>query len=206
MRESPSSFQLRRRAALVPLCGVLLLALAAAAVEPPMNSQQGMKDAAATQPASRPGDPNLPPAQPTAEDVLKALQSSSGSQGRPVVLPDLPGGMRRETMDPASGMPAVQQRLGRLLPEGYRLVERPGRMVKSDETSWTFVFEERGMGKPEQPMRLLPNRLLEQMEIASAGGTQSVVFIVSGDVTEYRAANYLLVQKLLIRPNLGNLK
>jgi hypothetical protein len=52
----------------------------------------------------------------------------------------------------------------------------------------------------------LPNRLLEDMEVASAGGSKSVVFIVSGELTEYHGANYLLVQKLLTKPNLGNLK
>jgi hypothetical protein len=32
------------------------------------------------------------------------------------------------------------------------------------------------------------------------------VFIVSGEVTEYHGVNYLLVQKLLIRPSMGNLR
>jgi hypothetical protein len=91
------------------------------------------------------------------------------------------------------------------LPDGYRIVDRPGRLVRQAE-HWVFSFESRGRGAVEIPIRLLPNRLLEDMEVFSAGGTKPVVFVVSGEVTEYHNANYLLVQKLLTRPNLGNLE
>lgn len=166
---------------------------AAAPGEPPAGSQP------ATALTDGPGP------QPTAEEVLRALQGSTKNRGT-VVLPDLPDGMRRESHDATASRPGWERRSGRLLPEGYRLVDRPGRMVRGADGHWMFVFEEKGEGTPEAPMRLLPCRMLEQMEAASAGGSASVVFIVSGDVTEYKAANYLLVQKLLIRPNLGNLK
>ena len=44
------------------------------------------------------------------------------------------------------------------------------------------------------------------MEIIAEGGRKSVVFVVSGEVTEYRGVNYLMIQKLLIRPDLGNFR
>ena len=44
------------------------------------------------------------------------------------------------------------------------------------------------------------------MVSASAGGTRSVVFLVSGQLTEYRDTNYLLVRKVLIRRDLGNIR
>jgi hypothetical protein len=71
---------------------------------------------------------------------------------------------------------------------------------------YVFSIESRSDGPPEPPIRVLPNRLLEDMEIASAGGTISAVFLVSGELTAYHGVNYLLVQKLLTRPKLGNLK
>ena len=93
----------------------------------------------------------------------------------------------------------------KLYPDGYRIVDRPGRLTREGDF-YTFTFESRSEGIPELPIRLLPNRLLEDMEIVSEGGTKSVVFLISGELTEYHGVNYLLTQKLLTRPNLGNLK
>lgn len=93
----------------------------------------------------------------------------------------------------------------KLMPDGYRIVDRPGRLAREGDY-WVFSAESRGRGAPDLPIRLLPNRLLEDMEIVSEGGTKEVVFIVSGELTEYHGVNYLLVQKLLTRPDLGNIK
>ncbi|HVP11521.1 MAG TPA: hypothetical protein VMV94_10080 [Phycisphaerae bacterium] len=93
----------------------------------------------------------------------------------------------------------------KLMPDGYRIVDRPGRLTREGDY-WIFSFESRGRGETELPIRLLPNRLLEDMEMASSAGSKEVVFVVSGEVTEYHGVNYLLIQKLLTRPDLGNLK
>ncbi len=143
--------------------------------------------------------------EPTADEVLKMLTPKEGTP-RPLVRPTLPGRPVR-TMPAPEALPknAVVPVEQRLLPDGYRLVDRIGRLQREGEY-WTLAFESRSTQKVEPPIRLLPNRLLEDMEIASAGGTRPVVFIVSGEVTEYHGVNYLLVQKLLIRPSLGNLR
>jgi hypothetical protein len=122
------------------------------------------------------------------------------------IRPDRHGQDERTVVaEEAAPRNAVAPPSRKLWPDGYRLVDRPGRLVR-EEDYWVYSFESRGRGTPELPIRLLPNRLLEDMEIISAGGTKSVVFVISGEVTEYHGVNYLLVEKLLTRPQLGNLK
>ena len=146
-----------------------------------------------------------PPREPSPSEVLRELTKQSGVR-RPVVSPVAPGRVEQrvvsgEAVPPNAILPPTQ----RLLPDGYRIVDRPGRLAR-DGDYWVFSFENRGQGAPELPIRLLPNRLLEDMERASAGGTKPMVFVISGEVTEYHNVNYVLLQKLLVQPDLGNLK
>lgn len=148
-----------------------------------------------------------PPREPSASDILKALTRPEDAPPKPVILPSQQGQtVRRKEVD-QSTLPqnAVAPIAPRLFPDGYRIVDRPGRLTREGDY-YVFAFESRGRGEPELPIRLLPNRLLEDMEIVSAGGTKPVVFQISGELTEYHGVNYLLVQKLLTRPELGNLK
>ncbi len=147
-----------------------------------------------------------PPREPSPSEILRRLTDRSNQPPRPVVRPAVPGRTRVRTVN-ESALPsnAVAPPRRKLLPDGYRIVDRPGRLIR-DGDDWAFSFEGRGRGAPELPLRLLPNRLLEVMEVFSAGGTKPVVFIVSGEITEYHNVNYLLVQKLLTRPDLGNLE
>ncbi len=146
-----------------------------------------------------------PPREPSASDVLSELLKSKRGGGRPVISPVRPGRARSRLAPEALPKNAIVPATNRLLPDGYRLVNRTGRLAR-DADYFVFAFESRGLGTPESPIRLLPNRLLEDMEIQSSGGTTPIVFIISGEVTEYHGVNYLLVQKLLIRPDLGNLR
>jgi hypothetical protein len=149
-----------------------------------------------------------PPREPSASEILEALSKDADEAPRPVILPSKPGQTvyRRADLDP-SALPAnaIQPTQRRLYPDGYRIVDRPGRLTREGDY-YVFSIESRSDGPPEPPIRVLPNRLLEDMEIASAGGTISAVFLVSGELTAYHGVNYLLVQKLLTRPKLGNLK
>jgi hypothetical protein len=89
-----------------------------------------------------------------------------------------------------------------LLADGSFLVERPGRLVVEDGVPrFRFIAEE---GVVElRDMELVPNQLLELMEREARRG--AVEFIVSGEVTRYRGANYLILRKLLRRIENGNL-
>ncbi len=180
---------------------------------PPAESTAGddKKDAAdqdSAQPATtRPAaDEPAPRRKVTSTDILKELQRESVNAPR-VVAPSNPrAGVHREVVAadalPANAIAPVDPKL---LPDGSRLVDRPGRLVREGD-GFVYSFESRGQGDIELPMRLLPNRLLEDMEIISENGTRPVVFVVSGEVTEYHGANYLLVQKLLTKTSLGNLR
>ena len=147
-----------------------------------------------------------PPREPSPEEILKELSRQGDAAPRPVIPPSRPGQTVRKTVDPSALPPnTIAPPTPKLFPDGYRIVDRPGRLTREGDY-YTFTFESRGQGTPELPIRLLPNRLLEDMEIVSEGGTKSVVFLISGELTEYHGVNYLLIQKLLTRPNLGNLK
>jgi hypothetical protein len=148
----------------------------------------------------------LPRREPSAAEILRELNKQVDTPPRPVIRPTAPPQLIRKTVG-AEVLPEnrVAPVMRKLLPDGYRIVDRPGRLTREGDY-YTYSFESRGQGMEELPMRLLPNRLLEDMESFSAGGTRAVVFVISGEVTEYHGVNYLLVQKLLTRPNLGNIK
>jgi hypothetical protein len=169
------------------------------ATQPAVGEKTGDKKA-----TTQRSDPE-PRREPTPSEILKAL-TKSGEAPRPVVRPVTPGQSERTRVD-NTALPtnAVAPVTPKLLPDGYRLVDRPGRLAREGDY-WVFTFENRSRGEAEIPIRLLPNRLLEDMEAVSEGGTKQVVFVVSGEITEYHGVNYLLIQKLLTRPDLGNLK
>lgn len=188
-------------AASLAMCAILPVL----AQTPPDAVPSDEKKEATTQPAQT--DEMEPPHEPSASDILKALTKPEDAPPKPVILPTQPGQtVERKEVDPSVIPPnAVAPITPRLYPDGYRIVDRPGRLAREGDY-YVFAFESRGRGESELPIRLLPNRLLEDMEIASAGGSKAIVFLISGELTEYHGVNYLLVQKLLTRPNLGNLK
>lgn len=146
-----------------------------------------------------------PRREPSAAEILREL-SRHGDAPKPVILPVTPGQQRQVVVDSAAIPPNSVTALNtKLFPDGYRIVDRPGRLAREGDY-YTFSFETRTEGPVEIPIRLLPNRLLEDMEIVSAGGTKPIVFIISGEMTTYHGVNYLLVQKLLTRSYIGNLK
>lgn len=202
--------------------GLVCFSLAAgirAQQEPPPNtppsSTSQPTEATTSQPAMKAEDPEPmagdgrrdpePRREPSPTEILRELTRQAQSP-KPVLRPSRPDQVERTLVNQAS-LPAnaIATPKQRLLPDGYRLVDRPGRLTREGDY-WVFSFEDRGQAAPQLPIRLLPNRLLEDMEQFSEGGLKPAVFVVSGEVTEYHSVNYLLVQKLLTRPDLGNLK
>ena len=113
--------------------------------------------------------------------------------------------MRTEAAtEPGSGVPP-EIGGGQALPDGYVLVDRVGRLVR-DADGWRFAFASGGGAPTDAPVRILPSRLLETMEHASAGGTEHTTFVLSGEVVAYRGRSFLLLRKVLIRRGLGNLR
>ena len=56
-----------------------------------------------------------------------------------------------------------------------------------------------------RPLRLLPSQLLTTMEQASKSADGSILFVISGEITEYGGINYVLLRKVLIHRRTGNL-
>ena len=173
-----------------------------AAPETPSGSQPAPRSTI----RSSDGDGPDPRRRRSGSDVLERLKRR---QREVPVIPPVRQGVKRvkrttiaEGAIPDNALRPVDRKL---LPDGSRIVDRAGRLTR-DGDYLTLTFESRSEGPVEIPLRLLPNRLLEDMEMISEGGRKSVVFVVSGEVTEYRGVNYLMVQKLLIRPDLGNFR
>lgn len=144
-----------------------------------------------------------PRREPSYSEILKELQKESRKESRGVVHSGVPGKTAQKVQLPAGN--AIAPPSERLLPDGSRLVDRPGRLTR-DGDHFVYSFESRSEGATERPIRLLPNRLLEDMEMYSENGLKPIVFIVSGEVTEYHGQNYLMIQKLLVRPDTGNIR
>lgn len=168
------------------------------------NDKADQKSSTSSRNDAKSDDPE-PRRTPSASDILKELQKESRREAKVITRATRFGGQRRRVHANVPRGNAIQPAEAKLLPDGSRIVDRPGRLTREGDY-FTFSFESRGQGAPELPMRLLPNRLLEDMEVFSSGGAEPIVFVVSGEITEYRGVNYLLIQKLLVRPSLGNLK
>ncbi len=153
---------------------------------------------ATSAPATRPTDVTN---EATADAVIRALLATRTK--RPL-LPK--AATTAPSSQPASVAPkSIIRPLP--MPPGAMLVDRVGRLVREQGGGWLALhFESEKKVLYEAPIRILPNRLLEEMEEAQTKATAAgVKFIVSGEVTEYRGRRYLLIRKMLIKRNLGTL-
>lgn len=173
-----------------------VLVLTSSAQESKETDSQG-SSATAKPAADEPEKDVATPKQPTAADVLKAFQ-----QDRPTNQVIRPLTTQRRGAGASSAGGAGVANLKR---DGDYLNNRPGRVAK-DGAWWTFVFESDSTEAPEPPMRLLPNQQLERIVREMTASNESVIFIVSGEVTLFESQNYLLVRKALRRRDQGNLQ
>ncbi len=94
----------------------------------------------------------------------------------------------------------------RLLAEGSPVVRRVGRVLREGAV-WTFVSDAQRGDSSEPPLSLLPNQVVESMiREAQRGGSEGLVFTVSGEVTLFFGKNYLLPRVATRRVDLGNLR
>ncbi len=122
-----------------------------------------------------------------AEELLKAFQRQRPTNK---VIPPASASDRSAT--PRGWRPiGVRRSQGAtLLPEGRALVSRSGRLVHEGRW-WTFAFDPAEGGPP---IRLLPNASLEVMVRTASGSASPVKFVVSGEITVFEGADYLLVR------------
>jgi hypothetical protein len=119
-----------------------------------------------------------------AADVASPAAGQTASAGRADRLPPGPTSPRRKD----------DEKLGERLREGTRLNDVPGSFQFSGDR---VTFHPDG-GKGES-YKLLENLAMERIssELGRSRGTPN--WIVSGMVTEYRNANYLLVTKAVVK-------
>lgn len=161
---------------LITVCSVTVAAGVCLAEPPDRRPQQAPDSAAGFQVSGVDAADQAPEDQPTAEELLKALQ-----RYRPA----------NEVIPPASSAENVGQPAQRMLwPEGSAVVNRAGWLI--EHRSWSrFVF---APPDGEPPIRLLPNAGLEVMTRTAAGSQSPVKFAVSGEMTVFEGENYLLVR------------
>lgn len=109
----------------------------------------------------------------TAEEILAALRRTRPSNEV------IPSDSRRQ--QPVEGKKAP------LLPEGFRVSNFVGTIVKDGDWWRLNPIEEMSLTS----IRLLPNRILEQMVHTSAGTDGTLQFAVSGELTVFQDENFL---------------
>ena len=90
--------------------------------------------------------------------------------------------------------------------DGYMIIDRVGRIHFDPEgMRWLFMFEADGASLAEPPVSLHPCRLLEVMETSVSQSAVSIRFRISGQISQYQGRNYMLLRKVLMVYELGNL-
>ncbi len=150
-----------------------------------------------TLPTTRPtggGAPNVPPSQLL--DSLLKPPSASGQPLQPIQegpVPDATTGKNAV----APGAPQLN-----LMREGSYLVDRTGRLTRgADGQTAELSFDADGKAMKDPPMVILPSLKLKQMEGAVTGSQRDIRFKVTGQVTEYKGRNYILLEKVVVVPD-----
>jgi hypothetical protein len=148
-------------------------------------------DPATSQPAVKPASPRSPTQARILEELLRDAE-----RARPTPI----------LSDPERGSETIVEG-GRggvsLLPDGYPLSERAGRLVrKGGRLEFHFTSGSPVADAPEI-MEFNKNRWLEVMEAEAEAGVEE--FIISAEVTRYRGQNYLNLLKFRRQISHGNL-
>lgn len=142
-----------------------------------------------TQPASE---------MPAQQRLNQMLQPPGGTGAQPLVPTTGP------SMDKTTGASAVAPGASTMtvMREGTFLVDRTGRLTRSsDGQSWEFSFEADGRAMKDPPVIVLPNLKLMAMEQAVKSANRDLKFRVTGMVTEYSGRNYVLLEKVVVIPD-----
>jgi hypothetical protein len=180
------------------LAGPSLIALAQVSISPPAPgpaTTQAAPAAPHVAPTTRAAASAPADTLPSAQSVLQGLINNPEAIAPPPPPPS-----------PAATNPALTPTMEAVAPntpstnrlhEGQIIQDRVGRLVPDEKTgTYIIEFDADGKGMADPPMGLLPSRMLASMEDASAKGTKPVKFKVTGEVTEYRGKNYLLVMSM----------
>jgi hypothetical protein len=178
----------------------------------PRPAAAGAAGSGATKPADRKAGAATAPAAPppatrqakelSSEEMMSQLLKPPPQAGnRPLApLPAVAGGGPDRTS--GAGAVAPSAPVVNVLREGTFLVDRTGRLSRSaDGSAAEFVFEADGTSLQDPPVVVIPNLKLMQMEDAAQNNTRDVRFRISGMLTEYRGRNHILLEKVVVVPD-----
>jgi len=136
---------------------------------------------------------------PADQMLSQMLRPVSGGTARPLQpLSNVPA------VDASTGLGATAPRAPTLqvLREGSFIVDRTGRLTRSaDGQGWELAFESDGRSLQDPPLVILPNLKLMAMEDAVKNQSRDLRFRVTGMVTEYGGRNYILLEKVVVVPD-----
>jgi hypothetical protein len=173
--------------------------VAATPQTPPASPSVSSSQASGAAAPSAPGDSAGSP--PSADQMLsKMLQPTPGEAGTTPLQP-IPAPPTVDTTSGAGavapGAPAVN-----VIREGSFIIDRTGRLTRSaDGQQMEFTFDGDGQAMKDPPLVILPNLKLMAMENAVTNGNADLRFRVTGMVTEYRGRNYILLDKVVVVPD-----
>jgi hypothetical protein len=145
---------------------------------------------------TRPASPTTRPAaaSPTVDDMFKQLLVPARPTPRPLEpAPDVPKTDISKAIAPNA--PRVN-----LIREGTLVFDRRGRLNRTTDGQYEFIFEADGQSMKDPPMVILPNLKLMAMETAIKTNTRELRFSITGMVTEYNGRNFVLLDKAVVVP------
>ena len=180
--------------------GTLFVATAVAAfaaVAIPVAPAAPGQSRPATQPAA-PAATN-PSRSLTADEMLSQMlrPPPSASGERVLQLPADP-----PLRDRTSGRGAVAPNAPAVpvMREGTFLVDRTGRLTRTADGAAEFSLESDGRALRDPAVVILPSLKLVAMEEAVKASDRDLRFRISGLLTEYRGRNYVLLEKVVVLP------
>jgi hypothetical protein len=122
-----------------------------------------------------------------------------------------PGAATAQPLEPVQYAPGLDQTTGKpaapnipmtaLIREGDYIPDRVGRLTKTPDGQFEFMFDADGKNLQDPPMIILPNLALMRMESAVTSASRDLKFRISGQVTEYKGRNYILIDKMVVPPD-----
>lgn len=153
--------------------------------EPDADPEDGPQDGVAAGPqASLVDDPEV-------ADLLKELDSDAAPAGRGLGLEA--AGMNDTQPRRGTGAAPVEA-VGPSVPDAEPLVRRRGRLVRQPGGAWAIAFDASARGAPEidEPLTLVPCRLLMQIEGWAMRDAEAADVLVSGRMYVFGNRTYLL--------------
>ncbi len=157
----------------------------------------GSANAQTTEPSTQPLEKVLP-----ADQLLSQMLRPTGPSAARPLQPLSDGPAIDSTTGAGAVAPAAPSM--QVLREGSFIVDRTGRLSRSaDGQSWEFTFDSDGRAMKDPPLLILPNLKLMAMENAIKGSSRDLRFRVTGMLTEYGGRNFILLEKVVVVPDIS---